>query len=266
MFSFRKQNAQAKKRTVDQAESFELEWKAIYTWLLMLLVLAGGITYLTQQSTLLPIKTIKLTGSFEYIDQKDVEGILKPYVGEGFFSLDIHAVQKSLSDKAWTESVSIRRVWPDQLNITIIEKKPVARWDNGKLISDKAAVFVADTRGFQNLPVVHTSNHEPASILRQYYALSRRFDALGETIIVLRQDSRGALDIELADGLVIKVGRDDIDHKITRLITIYKQQIQPRRADINQLDLRYSNGFAVAWKKEVLQDRDEASIWSNNNV
>jgi len=266
MFSFRKQNTQAKKRSVEQTESFEFEWKAIYTWLLMLLVLAGGITYLTQQTTLLPIKTIKLTGSFEYIDQKDVEGILQPYVGEGFFSLDIHAVQKSLSEEAWTESVSIRRVWPDQLDITIVEKRPVARWDNGKLISDKAAVFAADTHGFQYLPVVHASNHEAANILRQYYALSRRFDALDETIVGLRQDSRGALDIELADGLVIKVGRNAIDHKIARLITIYKQQIQPRRADINQLDLRYSNGFAVAWKKEILENRDEASIWSNDNV
>ena len=266
MFSFRKQNAQAKKRTVDNAASFEFEWKAIYNWLLMLLVLAGGITYLTQQSSILPIKTIKLSGSFEYIDQKDVEGILQSYVGEGFFSLDIHEVQKALSDKAWTESVSIRRVWPDRLDITIIEKKPVARWDNGKLISDKAAVFVANTSAFQNLPLVHASNNQAANILRRYYALSRRFDALDETIITLRQDTRGALDIELDDGLIIKVGRDDIDHKISRLITIYKLQIQPRRADIDQLDLRYSNGFAVAWKKEILETRDEASIWSNSNV
>jgi len=266
MFSFRKQNAQAKKRAVDSTASYEFEWKAIYTWILMLLLLMGGITYITQKSTLLPIKTIKLSGSFEYIDQKDVESILQPYVGEGFFSLDIHAVQQSLSDKAWTDSVSIRRVWPDQLDISIVEKKPVARWDNGKLISDKAVVFAADTHAFQNLPLVHASNSEAAGILRQYYALSRRFDLLEETVIALRQDNRGALDIELADGLIIKVGRDDIDHKITRLITIYKQQIQPRRADINQLDLRYSNGFAVAWKKEILENRDEASIWSNSNV
>ena len=266
MFSFRRQNVQAKKRTTENSTTFEFEWKAIYTWLLMLLLAVGSISYITHNSTLLPIKTIKLSGNFEYIDQADVESVLQSYVGEGFFSLDIHAVQKSLNNKAWADSVSIRRVWPDQLYITIVEKKPVARWDNGKLLSNKAKIFVADTREFENLPLVHAANDQAEHILRQYYALSRRFDTLDETVVALRQDNRGALDIELADGLVIKVGRDHVEHKIARLITIYKQQIQPRRADINQIDLRYSNGFAVAWKKEILENRDEASIWSNSNV
>ena len=47
---------------------------------------------------------------------------------------------------------------------------------------------------------------------------------------------------------------------------IYDSQILPRRDQIQRLDLRYSNGFAVAWKKEALQRQDKASIWSNSNV
>ncbi|MCH8177355.1 MAG: cell division protein FtsQ/DivIB [Proteobacteria bacterium] len=93
-----------------------------------------------------------------------------------------------------------------------------------------------------------------------------RFDALNEKLVSVAMDSRGALDIELASGLKIKVGRDDIEYKVERLATIYQQQIQPRRDEIERLDLRYSNGFAVAWKKEVLRDRSEASLWRNTNV
>ncbi|MCP4188080.1 MAG: FtsQ-type POTRA domain-containing protein [Gammaproteobacteria bacterium] len=266
MFSFRKQNAQAKKRTPNEVANFNFAWKSIYNWLLLVITVAGGITYFVQHSTLLPIKTIKLSGSFEYIEQNDIEAILRPYVGEGFFSLDIHAVQKVLSDKSWADSVSIRRVWPDRLEINIIEKKPVARWSKNQLLSDKAMVYDADTAGFSGLPLVHAVNSQPADLLRQFYSLSRRFNALEEILVSLRQDSRGALDIELADGLIIKVGRNDVDRKIERLITIYQQQILPRRLQIMRLDLRYSNGFAVAWKKEILENRDEASIWSNSNV
>ena len=54
--------------------------------------------------------------------------------------------------------------------------------------------------------------------------------------------------------------------KIDRLVSIYTAQILPRRERIQRLDLRYSNGFAVAWKKEALRDTDKASIWSNSNV
>ncbi|NNE64059.1 MAG: hypothetical protein HKN34_08250, partial [Gammaproteobacteria bacterium] len=98
------------------------------------------------------------------------------------------------------------------------------------------------------------------------YTLSKRFEGLGESLISLREDSRGALDIELSDGLLIKVGRAQLEHKIARLMTIYAQQIKPRRSEIRQLDLRYSNGFAVAWKKEQRQATDQASVRSNNNV
>ncbi|MCP4491068.1 MAG: FtsQ-type POTRA domain-containing protein [Gammaproteobacteria bacterium] len=266
MFSFRKQKAQAEKCTPNEAVSTGFVWKSGYNWIVLVIFVVGGITYLSQRSTLLPIKTIELSGSFKYIEQEDIEVILRPYVGEGFFSLDIHAVHKVLSDRDWADSVSVRRVWPDRLEINIIEKEPVARWSKNQLLSDKAVVFDADTSEFDGLPLVHATNGHAADLLRQFYALSRRFSTLEEMLVSLRQDSRGALDIELDDGLVIKVGRSDVERKIARLITIYKQQILPRRLQIRQLDLRYSNGFAVAWKKEILKTRDEASLWSNSNV
>lgn len=266
MFRFRKQNAQAKKRAVNKPEKLELSWKPKYNWFPVLLILASVVFYIGQKDVWLPIESIQISGSFEYIDEKEIEASLQSFVGEGFFSLDIQSLRKILSDKPWTESVSIRRVWPSQINITIVEKKPVARWDDKQLISDRAIVFAANTKHFQNLPMVHSVNTDPVNVLNQYYRLSQRFQSLDETVLSIRQDSRGALDIELANDLRIKVGRDDIDHKIDRLISIYEKEIQPRRLQIRILDLRYANGFAVAWKKEILEDRDQASIWSNDNV
>ncbi|MCP3688125.1 MAG: FtsQ-type POTRA domain-containing protein [Gammaproteobacteria bacterium] len=266
MFSFRRQIPQAKKHTSGENASVSFAWKPGYNLILLAMIVVGAATYFNQRSTLLPIKTIELSGSFNYIEQKAIEAILRPYVGQGFFSLDIHAVYKLLSDQAWADAVSIRRVWPDQLEVNIIEKKPVARWSRSQLLSNKAVVYDADTTGFDSLPLVHAVNSEPAGMLRQFYALSGRFSALQETLVSLRQNSRGALDIALADGLVIKVGRSEVNRKIARLISIYKQQIMPRRLHIRQLDLRYSNGFAVTWKKEILKNRDEASIWSKTNV
>ena len=266
MFSFRRQNAQAKKRPAGNPERFEFSWKRRYNWFPALVILASIVFYVGQKDVWLPIKSIQISGSFEYIDEKEIEASLQSSVGEGFFSLDIQALRKILSDKPWTESVSIRRVWPSRINIAIVEKKPVARWDDHQLISDKAIIYAANTDDFQSLPMIHSVNANPANVLNQYYRLSQRFQSLSETVLSLRQDSRGALDIELANDLQIKVGRTDIDHKIDRLITIYEKEIQPRRLQIRLLDLRYANGFAVAWKKEILEDRDEASIWSNNNV
>lgn len=265
MFSFHNKAAQAQ-RKLTTVNTPEFKWHRSYNWLLLLVPFIGGGAYLSTQETLLPIKTIQLSGTFQYIDQQEVEATVQQFIGEGFFSLDIKRVQKSLSDKAWTESISIRRVWPDRLKIEIVEKRPVARWDKNHLLSDKAVVYQAKTRAFVDLPLVHTAAGNPGQMLHLYYRLASQFAELNEIVVSINKDGRGALDMQLANGLKIKLGRSDIDRKIARFVNIYRQQIQPRQAEIQQLDLRYSNGFAVAWKKEVLQNRDEASLWSNDNV
>ena len=264
MFSFSKNSKQAQKKKT--GSNFGFKWRAIYTWILVIVPMFGGISYLVQNHTFLPIKTIQLSGVFKHIDQQEIEKALRPFVGEGFFSLDIQNVRNSLRDKPWAESVSIRRLWPDRVMIQIVEKKPLARWDNDHLLSDKAEVFAANTKEFKSLPKIYGSSVEPRYVLQQYYAFSKQFRLLDETISQVNIDSRGAVNIDLTNGFKIKVGRDNVDSKIERLVSIYAQQIRPRRNEIQQLDLRYSNGFTIAWKKEALIDRDEASLWRNNNV
>ncbi len=265
MFRFRKPGAQAKRKQ-KAAEPISLRWRKSYNWLLAAVPLVAGLAYLNQADDLLPIRTIQLLGTFENLDRGEVEAALRPYMGKGFFSLDIQELQQALHAKAWTESVSVRRVWPDKIRVTIVEKKPVARWDERHLLSDRARVFVADTAPFGHLPRVHAASHRPEWVLDRFYRLDARFNSVDERLVALEVDSRGALDVELINGLKIRLGRSDIERKIERLIGIYRSQILPRRERIERLDLRYSNGFAVAWKKEALRDRDEASIWSNSNV
>lgn len=261
----RKGTPQAKRRTKAQP-SLSLRWNKSWNWSLLLLPLLASGHYLAQMEQVLPVRSIQLQGSFEHLDQREVEAALQGYIGQGFFSLDILRLQHSIKDMAWTEAVSIRRIWPDKIRVAILEKKPVARWDDTHLLSDSAQVYPADSSAFAHLPLVHAANHSPAWVLGQFERLQTRFEAVDERLVSLRVDSRGAFDIELINGLQIKLGRDDIDHKIDRLANIYLQQILPRREQIECLDLRYSNGFAVAWKKEVLQAHDKASIWSNSNV
>ena len=264
MFKWRKRGKQARRTQVSREPRFH--WRPAYNWIFLVppLLLAGA--YIARMEPILPIRSIQLAGTFEYLDQREIESTLQIYLGQGFFSLNIHELQQDLHAKPWTESVSIRRIWPDKISVTITEKKPVARWDGEHLLSDKAQVYRAETSFFDHLPRVYAASHSPAWVLNQFYRLENRFNSVEEQMVSLQVDSRGALDVELINGLMIKLGRDDITRKVERLVRIYDSQILPRRERIQRLDLRYSNGFAVAWKEGVLQGQDKASIWSKDNV
>lgn len=265
MFGWRKKTSQAKRKTPAK-NPVTLHWRKSYNWIFLLLPLAAAGYQLQRMDDILPIRTILLAGEFAHLDQAEIEGVLRGYIGQGFFSLDIRELQQDLHARSWTESVSIRRVWPDKLRVTITEKKPVARWDDKHLLSATARVYHADTSAFGHLPRVHARGHEPAWALQRFRNLQASFERVGERLVALEVDSRGSIDVELINGLQIRLGRTDIERKVERLASIYDAQILPRREQIQRLDMRYSNGFAVAWKKEVLQGRDKASIWSNSNV
>ena len=266
MFKFRKQGNSQAKRNLKVQQTTSLRWRKSWNWCFVLVPLIVGAVYLDEVEQILPIRSIQLQGNFANIEQHEVEAALEKYIGQGFFSRDINEMQQTLHANSWTDSVSVRRIWPDKPRVMMKEKKPVARWDGEHLLSDSAIVYPADTGSFSHLPVVHAANHQPAWVLEQFYRLEAQFISVDERLMALHADSRGALDLELINGLQIKLGRGSIDHKIDRLVSIYQQQILPRREQIQRLDLRYSNGFAVAWKKEALQASDKASIWSNSNV
>lgn len=262
MFRLRKLRVQAKKRPVVDVKTFR--WKALYNWVLLFFILLVGMGYLTQQNAVLPVKVIQLSGHFTPVNENELKAVLNPFIGAGLLSLDIYALKARLYTYPWVQSVSVRRIWPDQLRVQIVARKPVARRDDHHLISDQAVVFPADTRHFRQLPLVYAENNNTVQLLSQFHQLNQRFEHLNESITALRQDSRGALDVVLRSGLSIKLGREQIAHKMTRFIAIYKQHIQPRRTHIQQLDLRYSNGLAVVWRKEALQNWDNARIWRDS--
>ena len=265
MFKWKSRRAQAQ-RKLSAARTTPLRWRKSYNWIFLLLPLALASAWIWRLDTIMPIRSIQLAGTFEHLDQGEVEAVLRPYIGQGFFSLDIRSLQQALHDRPWADSVSVRRVWPDKLKVVIVEKKPLARWDDRHLLSDRAVVFAADAAAFAHLPLLHAVNHPPAWVLARYRELEARFAAVDETLVALRVDSRGAFDVELINGLEIRLGRNEIGRKIGRLVSIYSDQILPRREQIRRLDLRYSNGFAVAWKADALRRSDEASLWSNSNV
>ena len=258
--------ATRKNSTVSKS-SPQFVWRPAYNLIFLLIPLIALISYIDQVDHLFPIKRIHLSGSFDYIEQASVESELEELLGQGFFSIDIHQLQKQLRQNSWVDTVSVRRIWPHQLKISVIEKVPVARWDDKHLLSNKAVVFKGKANEFKDLPLIFAANAESEHILNRYKLYRGLFQQLNESVYSVKEDSRGAIDIRLADGLEIKLGRSEVEKKLSRLMTIYDSEIKPRRDAIERLDLRYSNGFAVAWKADWIKQQSEAaSIWSNKNV
>ena len=104
-------------------------------WLLVLilsaLLLALRIAYyFMSDAERFPITTIKVAANYAHITHKELEGVLSKYVSNSFFMIPINALQDELNAMNWIDNATVDRVWPDTLKIKLVEKNPIAIWNN----------------------------------------------------------------------------------------------------------------------------------------
>ena len=97
-----------------------------------------------------------------------------------------------------------------------------------------------------------------------YSDLNRQLAAAGLIIESLKQSSRGAWQLVCRNRLKLNLGRDRVNEKISKFVTVFKLSLHKQVEQIEQVDLRYTNGLAVAWKapKKELKGKSQLKVGS----
>ena len=66
--------------------------------------------------------------------------------------------------------------------------------------------------------------------------------------IALLAGHLGAWELDLADGITVRLGSRQVDERFERFMVTAVKLIAQRADDIAYVDMRYSNGFAIGWR------------------
>jgi cell division protein FtsQ len=82
----------------------------------------------------------------------------------------------------------------------------------------------------------------------------------------IRLSDRRAWTIELDDGLEVILGRTDFDLRLERFAQLVPAALGERLREAGQLDMRYTNGFAVRWRSgaAAAADGGAMSSWASD--
>lgn len=197
-----------------------------------------------------PINIVKIAATYEHISHKQLEVILAPYVNFSFFSLPIKKLYADLAKLDWAHNIHITRVWPDVLQITIIEKLPIATWNNDLLTADGEIVALAD-KTMANKSLVHLGGpvNQQHEVLQIYKKISKILKTYGLYIIALNKNNNQSWNLTLANGLQLYLGKQDLEKRIIRFCKLYQKNFAAKIANLATVDLRYAHGIAAQWKK-----------------
>jgi cell division protein FtsQ len=125
----------------------------------------------------------------------------------------------------------------------------VARWGESGLLNTRGEVFVHDVRHFPaELPTLVGPPGSEARMTERYLAAQSRLVEAGMRLSQLTLDERGSWELVLDTGVHLRLGRLLVDERFDRFITAAARIVATRANEINYVDMRYANGFAIGWR------------------
>jgi cell division protein FtsQ len=238
--------AQAKRRQ---------QLKPSFHWLKPVLALATLVGSVVGLSILLdwmkdpyqwPVQTVNVNGKFNYLQPRQLQDEVAPLASDGFFGMNVGAIQERLQNLAWVEQVSVRRVWPDRLSIAVKEQQPVAYWGEKAFLNPRARVFEPEpTVDLPALPRFQGPDGYEQRVLLVYRQLQDMLKPLQLSVDSLRLDARRTWRVRLSNDLTVEIGRGNPVDRIARFVRVYPAILAAGSGQMVSVDLRYSNGFAV---------------------
>ncbi len=206
------------------------------------------------------IMAIDVKGTLIGESRTDLERKAGDWIGKSFFATDLSDIKKDLELRPWVESAAVRRVWPDRLEIEIREKKPLAYWNGNRLVSRAGELFSpGNPEVAGRLPRLAGPDERVKDVIRMARTMSETLGGHGLGFAGLTLEQRGAWTLTLANGIEVVLGRDQVEERFARFITVYENRLISREDEVSQVDARYTNGVAVKWKSDVVSGSGKKS-------
>ncbi len=195
-----------------------------------------------------PINTVKIAANYQHITHKQLELVLSDYLNASFFSLSCRALEKDLLALDWSAQVEVERTWPDTLKITLVEKSPVAIWNNALMTINGELFNVGKEHLDNTLPRLSGPDQQQIDVLQIYQKLSKLLSTYGLHAASLQLRDNQAWELFLTNGIQLRLGKRDLELRLQRFCRAYPVVFADKPEQLSSVDLRYAHGMAVQWK------------------
>lgn len=216
----------------------------------ILLSVAYGSFYVIDAVLEVPVEQVTVHGEFTYLQQDRVSDLIAQYVDDGFMQVSLKRLYKELAALPWVYSVLIKRELPNGLSIHIEEQQVAAYWNDNALINQYGDVFIPERMPVINgIPHFAGKNHQ--QVLVSYRQLKEQLPQTFRPIKDLRIDQRQVVTVKTFTDIDLVMKLEQVEEQVNKWLLIAQTLQQEQLIQVKRVDLRYSNGAAIEWKKQI---------------
>lgn len=182
---------------------------------------AAGVWWGADRFMALPyfnIERLEMQGDAAKVPLARLKDAVEGAVVGNYFTADLDQVRAAAETVPWVKKASVRRLWPNGLEVTVEVHQAMAVYEDGRLVSTEGVLFSANPEeGAEavDLPNFYGAPSLVMEIARHYKRFSAAAAAIPAKITDVTLSDRGAWTLVMASDVIpptkVELGRDDSD-------------------------------------------------------
>ena len=199
-----------------------------------------------------------------------------PEIQGNFYTIHLRNTQQAFESLPWIRSATIKRVFPNQIEVYIQEHKPFAIWgsrDDLKMINANGAIFDSTNEDdeFDKFPQFIGPQEQSHLMLSMYLKLNSILAPLKVKLTKIELSSRGSWTAMLDGGAQLELGRGSDDVILERMkkfvgtLNMVTGSYNKSTSALQHADLRHSDGYALKINGVTTLNHDSANLTVKKN-
>ncbi len=213
-----------------------------------------------------PTKNIDVVGDLGHPESDQLAATVARVSTGNILRVDITKVVEAAQSLSWVENATIRRKWPDTIEVQVNLRKVRARFNDDEYLDQFGIPFKSPTPIDRSLPRLSGPRNSAAEILTAYEAWNEASSRVGLAVKSIWLSERGSWELFVSpirrpderyrsdyssEPIKVILGSGDINDRSKRFLKLYAELFQPLHEKISVIDLRYPDGVSVTWKGDV---------------
>ena len=218
------------------------------------------------------IERVQVDSALQRVHRGLVERATWRNINGNYLSVDLRAVESALEEVPGVYQAVIRRIWPDTLAVSITETGAMARFvEITEGVTSDEYINLPPSSPLQTVPVLRAQASDRQWLVNVFMQILPALRDAQLQPLSLSFTPAGRWDLELQPAgatpnthFALLLGRDEITNKVSRFASSYAIALHPRKEMISQVDMRYTNGFAVRWRDGATASQVQLAGLSRN--
>jgi cell division protein FtsQ len=210
--------------------------------LMSILVLCAGVWRVLDA----PLRGFVIDGELSVAERTELQDVLQTVPLQGVLSTSLATVTAAVTSLPWAREISVRRAWPDRLQVTLHKAAPVARWGDDKYLSAFGDLLSLPDE-YVGLPRFDIAVATPEAAMEVYRLLDQIAAREQLGISELHQNNQGEWRVLLARGPEVVLGAEQLNERMHRFLLLHRRVLARAAQPAAYVDVRYANGLAVRY-------------------